>query len=383
MDWLRVTYLISSSGAEIRARAEALAVEQSVEMPVSAVRDRYVIDHILARVESIEPASRDRYKVVIRIAAETTGYETGQLLNMLFGNASLQEDVELVDAELPPSLLSAFPGPRWGIPGIRTLVSARGRALTGTALKPQGLPSRELAALCRTFALAGIDVIKDDHGLADQAYAPFAERVQACQRAVDQANRATGRQACYAPSLSGSPKTLAEQARIAREEGVRMVLAAPMLMGMPTFGELVREHLDLPVLAHPALGGAARIHPPFLFGKLFRLLGADAVIYPNHGGRFSYSRDLCGELAAAMRASWGDVRPALPVPAGGMSIERVPEMLEFYGADTMLLIGGALLTAGDGLLERSRAFVEMVGKQPSTKASADNAAAPVPNQARA
>jgi len=30
-----------------------------------------------------------------------------------------------------------------------------------------------------------------------------------------------------------------------------------------------------------------------------------------------------------------------------MTPERVPEMLDFYGADTILLIGGALLAAED------------------------------------
>lgn len=38
--------------------------------------------------------------------------------------------------------------------------------------------------LAGTFARAGLDIIKDDHGIADQARAPFAERVVACQRAA-------------------------------------------------------------------------------------------------------------------------------------------------------------------------------------------------------
>jgi len=48
------------------------------------------------------------------------------------------------------------------------------------------------------------------------------------------------------------------------------------------------------------------------------------------------------------------------VPAGGMSVERVPEMLEFYGKDAMLLIGGALLAAGDRMPEACREFVAKV-----------------------
>jgi len=138
-----------------------------------------------------------------------------------------------------------------------------------------------------------------------------------------------------------------------------MALVAPMLCGVPAFIEL-QAHLDLPLIAHPAFAGAGRIGAPLLLGKLFRLFGADATIFPNHGGRFSYSRETCLAIAQAARAPWAGVRPILPVPAGGMSVERVPEMLAAYGNDTMLLIGGGLLSARERLLERSREFVESV-----------------------
>jgi ribulose-bisphosphate carboxylase large chain len=108
------------------------------------------------------------------------------------------------------------------------------------------------------------------------------------------------------------------------------------------------------------MAGATRIAPPLLIGKLFRLLGADAVVFPNHGGRFGYSPDTCAQLAAAARAAWHDLRPALPVPAGGMTPARVPEMLDFYGADIMLLIGGGLLAARERLAQETAAFVTAV-----------------------
>ena len=65
-----------------------------------------------------------------------------------------------------PALLAAFPGPRYGVAGLRELAGAHGRALTCTALKPQGLAPAALAGLAHRFALAGIDVIKDDHGIS-------------------------------------------------------------------------------------------------------------------------------------------------------------------------------------------------------------------------
>jgi ribulose-bisphosphate carboxylase large chain len=358
MERIRATYRITASETESRVRAEALAAEQSVEMPVSAITDPRVLDEVVARVESIRPHA-DEFEVVLAIAPATTGNEASQLLNMLFGNCSLQPEVELVDVVFPAGYEKAFPGPRFGIEGIRKLTGARDRALTCTALKPQGSTVEHLASLARNFALAGIEVIKDDHGLANQAFSPFAARVPAVQRAIAAANRETGGNTIYAPTFSGGPAALREQARIAKSEGVRMALVAPMLVGVPAFIEMQAE-LDLPILAHPAFGGASRIAPPLLLAKLFRLFGADATIFPNHGGRFSYSRATCLAIAHAAREPWNGVRPILPVPAGGMTVERVPEMIEGYGIDTMLLIGGGLLTAGDRLLERSREFVRKV-----------------------
>jgi ribulose-bisphosphate carboxylase large chain len=139
-----------------------------------------------------------------------------------------------------------------------------------------------------------------------------------------------------------------------------MVLVAPALVGLPAFHELVRECLDVPVLAHPAYAGAARVAPPLLLGTLFRLLGADAVVFPNAGGRFAYSTQTCADIADRGRRPWPGMRAMLPVPAGGMSVERAAEVVRAYGNDTMLLVGGSLLAAGERLAERARAFVDAV-----------------------
>ena len=358
MDRIRATYRIAASESESRARAEALAVEQSVEMPLAAIGNEHVLREVVARVESIRPHAGE-FEVVLGIAPSTTGREASQLMNMLFGNCSLQPEVELVDVQLPQGFEMAFPGPRHGIGGIRTVTGVANRPLTCTALKPQGSSVEYLAQLARTFALAGIDVIKDDHGIANQEAHPFEARVTAVQKAVNEANRETGGNTVYAPTFSGGGLSLREQARVANDRGVKMALVAPMLVGIPAFVEM-QVDLAIPVMAHPAFAGAVRIAPPALLGKLFRLFGADATIFPNHGGRFGYSRDTCMGIARAAREPWAEVRPALPVPAGGMTVERVDEMVAAYGKDSMLLIGGGLLSARDKLQQKAQEFVRKV-----------------------
>jgi ribulose-bisphosphate carboxylase large chain len=355
-----VVYRLHGDPAQATHRARLLAVEQSIEMPPEAVTDARVLDEVVARVEAVEPQADGTSLARLQLAGETLCEDAGQLMNMVFGNCSLQPDVELVDIDVPASLAQAFGGPGLGIDGLRRLTGAAGRPLTCTALKPIGATLAQLEGLAAIFARTGIDVIKDDHGWANQRSAPFAERIAACQRAVRQANEAVGGRAVYAPSLYGTQAQMQRQIEQARALGITAVLVAPMVCGMATFNALRRAHPQLAFIAHPALGGAARIAPTALLGKLFRLFGADAVIFPNHGGRFSYPAEVCQAIAGHNRAPWHGLKATLPVPAGGMSVERVPELKREYGTDSMLLIGGSLLIARERLATRSRAFVEAV-----------------------
>ena len=357
---LVATYHLRCEASAVEARARAIAVEQSVEMPIEAIDHSFVREDIVGQVDGIAELEPGRFAVRIRLAAATTGFEAGQLLNMLFGNSSIHQDIGLADVELPAELTAHFGGPRHGIDGLRRRAGASRRALTCSALKPQGLPPEELAALAFRLALGGLDLIKDDHGLADQSYSPFAARVAAVAPAIARANAASGAATRYAPSLSGDLDSLRRQVACARDHGIDALLAAPMILGLPAFAALVRDNPDITFLTHPAMAGAAAIHPPLLLGRLFRLFGADATVFPNHGGRFGYAPATCRELAEAARGDWHGVKSCLPVPAGGMTTARVGEMLDFYGAEVMLLIGGNLLAAGPALTDETARFVRRV-----------------------
>ena len=358
---LRVTYLVRAAAADVAARAEALLLEQTVELPRdTAARDPWVAAHILGCVEEIRPAGADLHRVTIAQPLATTAGDPAQLLTVLFGNCSLQPDVLLADVELPDAAFDWLPGPRAGVAGLRELTGVTGRPLLATALKPMGLRPAQLAALCGTFARAGIDLIKDDHGLANHSFCPFEDRVEACLAAVEAAARETGRRALYLPNVTGTPDRVRRQIEFARQMGVRAVILSPMVVGLPLLHELASESGGLPIVAHPAFGGVLRAAEPALLGKLFRWYGADAVIFPHAGGRFSYSEATCRAIASALLAPHPRARPAFPAPAGGIRVERVGELLDFYGNDCILLVGGSLYQAGDALFDRTRDLVEQV-----------------------
>lgn len=355
-----MTYRLESagSGSDAAARAAGIALEQTVEVPAAAVRDPFVAEHVVGQVESVVEADAGAVLATIAYAVDTTACDPAQLLNVVFGMTSLQADARCVDVVLPGALLEALRGPRFGAAGLREILGTPKRPLTCTAVKPMGLGPDALADLLRDFARAGIDVIKDDQGLADHPFCPFEPRVRACLAAAEAVAQETGQLALYVPNLVGTPRRVVEQLRIAEDLGARAVMVSPLLIGLPAFWELCHEHASVPVLAHPSFGGAQRFGRALLFGRLLRAYGADAVIFVSYGGRYGVPRPECRELAANLREPLGGLRGALPVPGGGIQLDEVGERVAFYGDEVMLLVGGSLQIEAGRIFERSRAFVE-------------------------
>ena len=361
-DDILATYHVQCPASEAKGWAEAILIEQSVEVPRAVVREKFIKEQIIGEVKSIEPVREGEQRVKIAFRGITAGSDPALLLNVLSGNSSMHAPVTLEDFVLPESILKSYKGPRFGVAGLRKLTGVKSGPLSMSALKPIGLTPERLGEICYIFAKAGIDIIKDDHNLADHDFCPFEKRVVACQQAIEKAAKETGRRSIYAPNIVGTPKTVLKQLEFAQEQGVGAMMLAPMLLGLPFFAEIARDHATVPILAHPSFSGAARIAPAALWGKLYRLFGSDGVIYVNYGGRFGFSPETCRDVARTSVAPWENIAPSFPIPAGGMTLERVAELKQFYGDDVILLVGGNILLAADNdaLLTRAKEYVAAV-----------------------
>ncbi|MEZ4715699.1 MAG: ribulose 1,5-bisphosphate carboxylase [Caldilineaceae bacterium] len=279
-------------------------------------------------------------------------------MNVLFGNTSLQPTVQAWDMTLPPEMLATFGGPRFGMAGLRR-TGQRAHASTdrdgAQAHGPQsGRVGRPVAppwpGAASTSSRTTTGWPTRPFRLSMNACAPARTRSTGCAE--------TGHRAIYVPNMAGTPSALFRQAEIVHELGVGAVMVSPMLVGLPVFHELVATISRAgagPSRVRRRAAHRARVAA----GQDLPLFGADAVIFPNYGGRFSYSQATCTQLADNMRGPWGELRPAIPSPAGGMKVDRVQEMIDFYGNDVMLLIGGSLLVADD-IEAQARTFVENV-----------------------
>lgn len=355
----RIVITYDVVGHEPEQVADAIRVEQTIEFPFDLAPE-WIQHDVVGQIESID-GSHIRMSYDPRVV----GGDLVQLLNLLWGNVSLFPGVRVVGLDLPTGVLDGFRGPRFGVAGLREMFGATGRPLVCTALKPMGLSPDDLAAAGATLATAGFDIIKDDHGLANQAWAPWRERLHRVSDAVREAADSAGTRSRYLPALNVPADRLFDAAHEAKAAGAGGLLVLPGLTGLDAMRALADDDaLDLPIMSHPSFLGSHVVNPDqgidhgVLLGTIVRLSGADISIFPNHGGRFSFSPEQCLDIRDRSTEPLGALAAMWPSPGGGMSIDRIPEMIEFYGPDVALLIGGAL-SRGD-LAANARAMVAAV-----------------------
>ncbi|MCC6804999.1 MAG: ribulose 1,5-bisphosphate carboxylase large subunit [Anaerolineae bacterium] len=350
-------------------KAADICLEQTVEFPADLLPPGDIPDQIVGHIESLTPGANGGYDAVISYPVEAAGTELTQLLNVVFGNSSIKPGIRVERMTLPESLLAVFRGPRFGRAGLRDLLGVYDRPLLCTAIKPLGLSPRELAEMAYQFALGGIDLIKDDHGLADQPFCPFQERAERCAEAVARANHETGLKCVYVANVTAPADKLVERARRAKTAGAGGLMVAPGLVGMDAIRCIADDaSIALPILSHPAFLGSLVTSPEngiahyALYGQLMRLAGADAAIFPNYGGRFASTYEECRQIAAGTQVEMGHMPTIFPAPGGGMSLDRLRDMSALYGRDVIYLIGGGLHRHGSNLTENARYFSQLVSQ---------------------
>jgi len=361
-----VVYRLSGDEKTAWDKAADICAEQSVEFPCRLLPPGVIPEKIVGHIENFQQENEESWLATIHFAEEIAAGEFTQFLNVLFGNISIKQGIQVAAVHPSAGILAKLPGPRFGIEGIRAIVGVPNHPPLFTALKPMGLSAQNLANLATRFVEGGIDIIKDDHGLSDQIFAPFEERVRLCAEAVHAANAKFGRKAIYVPNITAPFEELLDRAWQAKEFGAGGIMVSPGLTGLDALRMLAKKEIGLPIFAHPAFIGSYVMSPVqgiccgVLFGTLMRLAGADATIFPNYGGRFPLSVDDCLGIVTACKEPLGSMRPIFPSPAGGMELKNIREMVDRYGNDMLVLVGSGLFGCGPNLLENCRRFLEVL-----------------------
>jgi len=383
-----VTYRIEASTyEEAKSIAWAVQVEQTIEFPYEFVTDPYIKETITGRLESLEPMVENSpyinvgvmsnavidtsryYLARISYHVDITALEATQFLNVVFGNSSLQPHIWVVDIELCPTLYDVFKGPRFGLQGIRRLVETPTRPMIQAVVKPMGTPNVELARMCGAYTRGGADVIKDDHGISNQSFSQYKDRVKRCAAMVQEMNAVHGTHTLYAANVSGDGTDVLERAYFAKEAGATALMVAAGLVGFGWLHKLATdENLRLPIIHHPAYSGGfvspgvSGVADYLQLGLLPRIFGADMSIFVSYGGRFTFTEEQCKRISSYIKRPMGLMKAACPAPGGGVTDARLNELVELYGNDTMFLVGGDMFRRGPDIEANMSYFVERLTK---------------------
>lgn len=285
------------------------------------------------------------------------------IFTTVYGKLSFFEGYELMDLEFDDQLLAQFPGPRFGVKGIREQLGVYDRPLLKAIFK--GVMGRDLSFFStqlEDLLAGGIDLIKDDEILFDNELTPFDKRITVAKDIINHHYENTGARALYAVNLSGRSHELHEKAERATELGASALLFNVHAYGLDTLQSL-RENdtISLPILAHSALSGVLAGQPdggfsyPLLVGKLTRMVGGDLSLFPSPYGNVAISKEDAFGINAALIEDNGFER-TFAVPSAGIHPGMVPQLLEDFGDNLVINAGGGIFGHPDGAIAGAQAF---------------------------
>ncbi|MBJ6363581.1 2,3-diketo-5-methylthiopentyl-1-phosphate enolase [Paenibacillus sp. GCM10012307] len=368
------TYRSFDDKADFHKKAQSIAVGLTVgswtELPEAqkAEMEKHLgIVREVAVHESDVPG--ERY-ADIRIAYPDLNFsrDIPALLVTVFGKLSMDGKIKLLDIDFSEEFLSAFPGPKFGLQGIRDLLSVHDRPLLMSIFK--SVVGHDLDNLREQFykqALGGVDLIKDDEILFENPLTPIEKRVEVCMDAARRASEQTGQKLLYAVNLTGPTSQLISQARKAINAGANALLFNVLSYGYDVLHELSRNpDITVPIAAHPALAGALYpsrhygIAAPLLLGKLMRVAGADLSLFPSPYGSVVMPKEENLAVKEALLDAALPVKPTLPVPSAGIHPGIVPLIWQDFGLDVVVNAGGGIHGHPMGTVAGGHAFRQAI-----------------------
>lgn len=376
MSFCVATYRAYDEKADFHKKALGIAVGLTVgswtELPEAqkASMEKHLGKVVSVDVHEPNNGQLDERYADIKIAYPDVNFSNDipALLVTIFGKLSMDGKIKLIDIDVSEQFASAFPGPKFGLQGIRELLGVYDRPLLMSIFK--SVIGHDLTTLKEQFmnqALGGVDLIKDDEILFENPLTPIEKRVEICMKAAKEAESLTGQKLLYAVNLTGPTSQLASQAKKAINAGANALLFNTLAYGFDVLHELSQNRdINVPIASHPAMAGALYpskhygISPAVLLGKLNRLAGADLVLFPSPYGSVVMPKEENLAIKEVLLANWHNLKQSVPVPSAGIHPGIVPLILKDFGSDVVVNAGGGIHGHPLGPIAGGQAFHQAI-----------------------
>ncbi len=348
--------VVPVEGRRLEEVAEALAAESSIGTWTDV---KTMLPEIY---EKLRPHifEIDKDTGIVKIAYPADLFEPENMAGVLaaiagniFGMKAVRY-LRLEDVEFPECLVKKYPGPSFGIPGVRRILNVYDRPLLGTIIKPKvGLPTEHHVRVAYEAWIGGVDIVKDDENLTNQSFNPFEDRVSKTLEARDRAEEETGEKKIYMPNVTAPYPEMVRRAEIVKDQGGEYIMVDVVIAGFSAVQALRREFPNLVIHAHRAMHGALT-RPEFhgikmsVLALVYRMLGVDQLHVGTAVGKMAEGREeVLSNVHSLTRELYG-LKPTFPVASGGIHPGHVPALLEIFGKDVIIQAGGGIHGHPDG-----------------------------------
>jgi ribulose-bisphosphate carboxylase large chain len=291
------------------------------------------------------------------------------------------KNLRLIDATLPSAYVNGFAGPHFGMDGIRKMMKVYGRPLTGAVPKPKiGFSAKEHADVGYETWMGGFDFVKDDENLTSTSFNRFDDRVKYMTKLRDKAEKETGEKKSAFLNISADVETMKKRADMLAEYGWNYAMIDVVVAGTASVMTM-RDYcsdLGLAIHAHRAFHSTFDRNKKhgmtmYFLAKLMRLIGVSQIHTGTAVGKLTGTKTESILLADLLRKKkiaevphqclaqdWGSIKTAFPVSSGGLHPGLVPDVLDIYGTDLILLVSGGIHGHPKGTRAGARATMQAI-----------------------
>lgn len=331
----------------------------------------------------------DYKKKMFKVAYPVDLFELDNISGLLAGivgniaGMKMVSAMRVFDVRFPKKIVDKFPGPRFGVPGLRKLLKKKKGCLVATVAKPKiGRTAEEQAKLAEILFTSGkgtYDSIKDDENLTSLEFNDFYKRAKLVLKGQKKAEKKTGNKKFYLCNTTHSniDEVLKRAKFIKKKKGIFMMLDV-VTTGFAAVHTIRKKNPGLAIHAHRAMHGfMTRDNSPGIHGKgklygfsismivlakLFRLLGVDSL----HGGSPLAKMEDYGEAKYIQKVlqeknlkpdkkipslgqKWDKIKPVWMTASGGLHPGDFEAVLSELGEDIIIQCGGGLLGHPNGV----------------------------------
>lgn len=333
-------------------------------------------DEMKAIAFDLEPETNTfkiAYKVDLFELDNMSGLLAGIVGNV--GGMKMLKAFRCLDIRFPRKMVLAFPGPQFGIDGIREQMNIDRGPLLLTVPKPKvGRTASEQADLAKIlFTSAGGEYhgIKDDENLTSLFFNKFDDRCKQVLDVLKDVEQKSGKKKFYLCNVTHSSiDTMLDRAAKIKAYGGRWMMMDVVTTGYSALHSMRLKNPGLAIHAHRAMHSLlTRESGPGVYdkgeildfsismvavAKIMRLLGVDSF----HGGapktkmenygepkliRDVLQLDITPETSITLGQNWYGMKPVWHVASGGLHPGSVPEVITRLGENIMIQCGGGVL----------------------------------------